>query len=98
MKTPPMMFPMAQQMGAPAAKVANAIERRCEGGKECARMPSAAGMAAAAPTPCSPRRTLIVVSSSEAVVSTYIGLGVWRRKLTLCEAAAEREDAHPRAA
>lgn len=38
--TPPMALPMAAPTGAPAAKVANAMERVLLGGKACARMPS----------------------------------------------------------
>ena len=38
--TPPTAVPKIAPTGAPAAKVAKAIERAREGGKECARMPN----------------------------------------------------------
>ena len=39
-RTPPMVSPRAAPTGAPAEKVANAMDRICEGGKVCARIPS----------------------------------------------------------
>lgn len=39
-KIPPMVSPIAAPTGAPAEKVAKAMERVCEGGKVCARIPS----------------------------------------------------------
>ena len=39
-KRPPMVSPMAAPTGAPAEKVANAMERMGDGGKACAGIPS----------------------------------------------------------
>lgn len=41
-RTPPIVLPIAAPTGAPAANVANAIDRVRDGGKVCARMPSCA--------------------------------------------------------
>ena len=42
-RTPPTALPIAAPTGAPAAKVANAMERMGDGGNVCARIPSWAG-------------------------------------------------------
>ena len=56
--TPPKTIPKAAPTGPPPEKVANAVLRARDGGKELAKIPSAAGTIAAGPAPARARKTM----------------------------------------
>lgn len=68
-KTPAKTDPNEDPRGAPAAKVANAIDFRREGAKDDARIPNDAGIEAAAPIPCKPRNTSMAISLGAAATA-----------------------------